>query len=121
MRKSQIKLPADVRTEVFSRTSSSIPAEYQIQVSTENGEAVSGLLEVQGSQWIFPKPVVTTKLEADNTVKAGYWDTFFKVYITPEIDCVATVPKRFGTSVKWLLLIALGVLILAVAVVLFLR
>ncbi len=117
MKKSEIKLPAGKRTLVFRRVSSSIPMDYRFRVFTENGEAVSGTLEVQGSQWIFPKPVQKTALKSDNTVSAGYWDTFFSVYMTADTDAKVEAPKRSSMKWIWILLLILSILMAAALII----
>lgn len=114
MKKSDIKLPAGERTLVFRRISGSIPMDYQFQVSTENGETVSGTLEVQGSQWIFPKPVEKTALKSDNAVSAGSWDTFFSVYMTADTDAKVAAPKRSSSKWIWIFLLVLSIIMGAV-------
>jgi len=51
----------------------------------------SGLIEVKGSNWLLPKPVVPIDLKRENVVEKSTWDTFFSVYVTPETDTKITV------------------------------
>lgn len=69
----------------------------------------SGLIEVKGSNWLLPKPVVPIDLKRENTVDKGAWDTFYSVYVTPETDTKITVTS---SPVKNLWLYLVGALII---------
>ncbi len=89
--------------------------DYTFSVSRSSGEGqqVAGRVEVKGSNWIFSKEIQSFPLDEKITVHAGYWDTFFKVWVIPEHDVEVTMDRRGGSAIFWLLLIALVVVILA--------
>lgn len=108
-----VTVPAGTRQRVLQRNFSSIPTDFQFEVApTQAGQPVSGKVEVKGSRWIFPKPVATQPLQAQNTVSAGYWDTFYSVWITPDTDVIVQVQ---GRSKSLMLILILGFVVIAIA------
>ena len=95
-----IQAPAGERTRVFRRFSSSLIQTIRIDVEAADGRSeVSGLLEVQGSQWLFSRPPEQHPLQASTTVRKGYWDTRYAIYVTPDVDVRVTVHRpRLGGS-----------------------
>lgn len=80
------QLPASKKTKVISRLSSSIPQKYQLKAVPTKGQTLSGTIEVKGSHWIFPKQAEILPLEPETIVTAGYWDSFFSVYVESESE-----------------------------------
>lgn len=112
-----ITIPAGQRTRIIHRTFSSIPATICFDAcGIADGDLPAGTLEIQGSNWVFPKDAVFTPLQATNCVEKGYWDTFYSVYVTAETDLVVTVDRSPGGAGVWLVLAALVVVALAAAV-----
>lgn len=82
-----IEVKAGERKRIIRRLSSSMQKTFHFAAQpVAEGEALSGMVEVKGSRWIFPKAPVLQKLEENNTVEKGVWDTIYSVYIIPECD-----------------------------------
>lgn len=117
----KIHLSPGERRKVFSRSFSSVPMDYEFEAKAlHEGEKIEGTVEVQGSQWIFPKAPQRQVLQEKNTVHAGVWDTFFRVYVTSKVALELSVPKRRLSSLRWLIAIAL-IIVLAVLFVFVIR
>lgn len=87
-------MPAGERRRVLRRVSSSIPQTISFDFEPVTGFGqVSGALEVRGSRWLFPKPPLLLDLEPTMTVRKGFWDTLFSVYVTPDQDVRVTVHR----------------------------
>ena len=113
----EIQIPAGCKTRIIRRQFSSLAMTYTFDaVPTHQDTYLTGTVEIKGSNWIFSKPVKRIPLQLSNTVMAGVWDTFFSVYVIPEVDVVITVPsKSFG---KWLWVVGMAVVVVAIAVLL---
>ena len=109
------EIKAGERARVLQRFSNSLQASYGFDVEPMvPGQEVSGTVEVKGSNWIFPKPITTQQLAASNSVEKGMWDTFYSVYVIPNID-VRVKTTGVQSSKMWLyLLIAAAVIGIAV-------
>jgi hypothetical protein len=76
-----------VRTRLVARRFSSVPATISFEaVPLDGGEDVGGRIEVIGSRWVFPRQPVVTGLARHNTVSKGFWDTFYRVFVTADRD-----------------------------------
>ncbi len=81
------EIRAGERRRVIRRFSSSIPRTFHFDVAPLHGAgSVSGKVEVNGSRWLFRKPVVELLLAPSMTVDKGFWDTLFSVFVTPDQD-----------------------------------
>jgi len=99
---------------IIKRFSNSLQTTYSFSAKPVNpGDAVSGVIEVRGSNWIFPKPPVTLELQHDNSVEKGMWDTFYSVYVVPKTDVKISF-KASQYRHGWIYLIII-LIILAVA------
>ena len=112
-----IEIKAGQRTRIISKFSGSIPTDFKFSAAATNGSStVSGRVEVKGSNWIFPKPAISQPLSQDNLVRKGAWDSFFNVYITPDVDVRIEVPKS-SMILHWIIIVlAISVVFAAVAV-----
>jgi len=109
----EITVKAGQRTQIIRRFSNSVPATYRFLAEpVEAGKELCGLVEVKGSAWLFPKPAVTQKLQRENSVKKGAWDTLYSVYVTPDADIKITLSSA-PISQLWLI-IALAITAVAV-------
>ncbi|MBL4892562.1 MAG: hypothetical protein JKX91_12235 [Rhizobiaceae bacterium] len=82
-----IEVKAGERKRIIRRLSSSMQKTYHFAAEpVTEGEVLSGTIEVKGSRWIFPKATVMQKLEENNTVEKGMWDTIYSVHVIPECD-----------------------------------
>lgn len=102
------------KTRVLFTFSNSLDMTYRFRVEPNTpGERVAGTVEIRGSNWLFPKPPRTQRLEADCEVHKGVWDTLFSVYVEPTVDVTVT---RTGTSLGHLTrLVIVASLVIAVA------
>lgn len=74
-----------VRTRLVARRFSSVPATISFEaVPLDGGEDVGG--RIIGSRWVFPRQPVVTGLARHNTVSKGFWDTFYRVFVTADRD-----------------------------------
>jgi hypothetical protein len=109
----EILVKAGVRTPIVARRFSSIPATISFEASPVDGDdRADGTVEVVGSNWVFPKPPVSADLARHNTVHKGFWDTFYRVYVTADRDVRVTVEGSGQSPLPWML----GGLVLAAAV-----
>ncbi|HSG80062.1 MAG TPA: hypothetical protein VLD62_10815 [Acidimicrobiia bacterium] len=81
-----IEVRAGDRVRVLRRISSSLSGTFTFDVEPLDGAEVSGIVEVAGSRWIFPKEAEILDLQPTVTVHKGFWDTFYAVYVTPDAD-----------------------------------
>lgn len=108
----QITIPAGQRTVVYRRRFSSIPQEVSFSAS---GSSVTGTVERVGSRWILGRTNESFPLGTHNTVRKGYWDTFFEVFVTPDREVTVTVPR--ARMMRRLLITALALSVILIAVV----
>ncbi|MCF6319469.1 MAG: hypothetical protein L3J83_09375 [Proteobacteria bacterium] len=109
-----IDVEAKERVRVIHMFSNSLPMDLGFSaISAQAGQRISGKVEVRGSNWLFPKEAVLQELGAENIVKKGMWDTFYSVYVTPDIDVSIKIEKPSGVKI-WLLLI-IALIIVAIA------
>ncbi len=112
-----VDVAAGERRQILRRVSNSVAMAYRFRAEpVDDGGRVSGLVEVRGSNWIFPKPPTTQPLEADNTVDKGAWDTFFSVVVIPDGDVRIAMEDRTMRSGRLLAGIVAAIVALAIAV-----
>ncbi|MGD1906182.1 MAG: hypothetical protein ACFB0C_09335 [Leptolyngbyaceae cyanobacterium] len=105
---------------IYRRNFSSVPIDIQFDAIALDGGQPIGEVEVQGSNWVFPKPPSTQPLQAQNTVHAGFWDTFFSIRVTAHTPIEITFPQKgIDLSRGLIFVIAAVILIAASAVVIF--
>lgn len=98
-----IRLAARTAATIYRRNWSSVPTTVHFDaIATDGGEPM-GTVEVRGSHWIFPKPMTTHPLQAQNTFHAGFWDTFFAIHVTAHTGIEVTVPGNSSSRLPWLL------------------
>ncbi len=112
-----VEVAAGERRQILRRFSNSVAMAYRFRAEpVDDGGRVSGLVEVRGSNWIFPKPPTTQPLEEDNTVDKGAWDTFFSVVVIPDRDVRIAMEDRTMHSGRLLAGIVAAIVVLAIAV-----
>lgn len=112
----EIQIAAGCRTRIIQRRFSSLAMTYTFNAApVAQDEDVAGMVEVKGSDWIFPKPVKQVPLKRSNTVEAGGWDTFFSVYVTPESDVYISLSSRSLGRGLWLVGAVMAVVVIAIA------
>ena len=111
-----IEVKAGERKRIVRSISNSMQKTYNFAVEPLNeGQALSGIVEVKGSRWIFPKAPVIQKLEENNTVEKGVWDTIYSVHIIPECDVkVMFIDGRLRNIAIYL---TLAIFITAIAII----
>ena len=109
-----IGIKAGERKRIIRKFSSSVATAYQFSADpVDNSGDVAGIIEVKGSRWLFSKPVETQDLQRQNSVHKGMWDTFYSVYVVPDVDVNITFP-RSHIAPRWMYItIAVFILILA--------
>ncbi len=109
-----IEVKAGERRRIICSFSNSTQKTYHFRAETPGGGGnVSGIIEVRGSRWLFPKPPVTRKLEAENHVDKGMWDTLFSVFVIPDCDVKITMTGSHFTNL--LIYMAMASVIIAIA------
>ena len=104
------------KTRIIRRFSNSLPMSFHFKVEPmADGDNLSGIVEISGSNWLFPKAPLTQALKRENTVSKTVWDTFYSVYVTPGADVRITFEKSRTTNFLPLLITA--IMITAVAAV----
>ena len=114
-----IKIRSGEKKRIIRQFSNSLQQTYSFSAKPVDPDAaISGVVEVQGSNWLFPKPPLKLELKRENLVEKGMWDTFYSVYVIPNND-VEIVLKPTRTNRLWIyLLVVLIVLALASALIL---
>lgn len=112
----ELRIAAGCRTRIIQRQFSSLAMTYTFGAApVSHDDDLAGIIEIKGSQWIFPKPIKRVPLQLSNTVKAGGWDTFFLVYVTPEIDICISLPSKSSGRGLWLVGAVVAVVLIAIA------
>jgi hypothetical protein len=113
-----IHIRAGEKKRIIFQLSNSLRQTHNFLVEKEDGRGdPSGLVEVRGSNWLFPKPAVTLDLRGENAIEKGAWDTIFSVWVTPEHDTKITITSSPVRNV-WVFLIG-ALILLAIASSLF--
>ena len=117
----RIQVPAGCKTRIIRRRFSSLMMTYIFDAApTIQDDDLMGTVEVRGADWIFPKSPQRMPLQSRNTVTAGIWDTFFSVYVIPDVDVVISLPSRAVKGLPWIIgLVAIAIVVI-VAIALFL-
>lgn len=111
-----IEVKAGERKRIIRRLSSSMQKTYHFAVEPAvEGEVLSGTVEIKGSRWIFPKAPVMLKLEENNTVEKGIWDTIYSVYVIP--DCDVKIMFIDGRLRNIAIYLTLAIFITAIAII----
>ena len=103
------------KAKLYTRNLSSIPTSYHFQAIALNDKTLDGTIEVKGSRWIFPTPPLTKPLQANNSVKAGFWDTFFSVSVIAHCDMDVVIPNNNSGSIRWSIWLVLITLVVIAA------
>lgn len=109
-----IEIKAGERTRIIHKFSNSMPANYRFDVAPKMvGGSVSGIVEISGSNWVFPKPARTQELSVSNMVDKGVMDTFYGVYVTPNEDVNVTLAGSHSSRIWIYIVIAIVVVLIA--------
>lgn len=107
----QITIPGGQRTLIYRRRFSSIPQDVTF---TTTGASVTGTVERVGSRWILGRTHESVPLAARTTVRKGYWDTFFEIFVTPDRE--VTVMVAGARMARPLLIGGLALAVVAIAI-----
>lgn len=114
-----IEIKAGERTRIIHKFSNSLPANYTFDVAPKViGGSVSGIIEISGSNWIFPKEATRQDLGETNIVDKSVMDTFYGVYVTPDVDVKITLAKSYSSKIWTYIVIAIVVVLLAMVPIL---
>lgn len=102
---------------IYRRRFSSLVMDIRFQAIALNAEPAAGEVTIQGSTWIFPKPPVIQPLQEQNVVRAGFWDTFFKISVTAHTDLEITAPGKAVDLPRWIVWAIAFVVIAALLIV----
>lgn len=104
------------RTCILRIISDSIPQRARFGARPLDGDGpVGGTVEVE--RWTFLRGTRTPEtyaLQPENRVQKGFWDTSFKIFVTPDRDAEIQFRTRHF-SAGWLFLVLALVLLLGVA------
>lgn len=115
----KLQIAAGCKRQIVRRQFSSLVTTYTFDAAPILPNSyLTGTVEIKGSNWIFPKSIERVPLQPSNTVTAGVWDTFFSIYVIPEIDVVISLPSKSFGGLLWL--IGLVVFVVGVAIALLL-
>ena len=110
-----IEIKAGERKRIIHKFSNSLPANYKFDVAPKViGGSVSGIIEISGSNWIFPKEATRQDLGETNMVDKGVMDTFYGVYVTPDEDVHVTLAGSYSSRIWIYIAIAIAVVLIAV-------
>ena len=88
----QIEIKAGERKRIIFQFSNSLQQTHIFSAtSLDSKSKVSGVVEIKGSNWIFPKQAIEQQLNSENEAEKKAWDTFYSVYVTPKTDTKITL------------------------------
>lgn len=89
-----IEIKTGEKKRIIKRFSNSLSMRYHFKAEPLSAaENMIGIVEISGSNWVFPKAPVTQELQNDNVVSKSAWDTFFSVYVTPGCDVKISIER----------------------------
>ncbi|TDR20596.1 hypothetical protein [Marinicella litoralis] len=112
-----VEIKAGEKVELFSRSFSSVPMTYEFTAMAKQGFELLGRVEVHAKGGLRKKQVRFSQLQTSNTVKASLWDTFLTIYVVADADLKVTTPKRKMNALRFTLVMALLVIVVASAIV----
>ncbi len=115
-----VSIKAGEHKRVIYRFSNSLQETYHFKAEPINpADDLSGIIEISGSNWLFPKPSVKENLMRENSVSKGAWDSLYSVYVVPDVDVNISFSGSDQPNLKFLLLIAGLIAIAALSIVAF--
>ena len=109
-----IRVRPGEKVTIFRRNFSSVPIDFHFHASALDGGQPDGEVEIQGSDWIFPKKPTTQPLQKHNVVHAGFWDTFFSVSVIAHGEVEISTPKRSSNLTRWIVWPVIIVMVIVV-------
>ncbi len=104
------EIKAGEKKRIIYQFSNSLPQTHKFTAEPTGPDSkLGGVIEVKGSNWLFPKDGVSFDLGDINAIDKGAWDTIYSVYVTPQTDTKITLTSS-PVKGRWLYII--GVLII---------
>ncbi len=114
-----IDIKAGDRMCIISQFSNSLSQTYKFSASPKDeGTALSGKVEVKGSNFLFPKPPIVQELQSENEVAKRMWDTIYTVYVTPDVDIRLTLQSG-NSNALWVYLIIILIIVAVASALMF--
>lgn len=85
-----IKCPAGKFTKIISNFGRGYPQDFEITITSEKGETISGVYFENRYFWIFPQTPIEGKLEPKMLFHRQWINGIYSVEIKPDIDVVVT-------------------------------
>jgi len=105
---------------LLKRQSSSIPETIEFDAEPMHGEELSGTVEIRSFAIIVQKEPRHQPLQRLNQVEKKSTDTFFSIWVTPDVDTRILMKGSANMRMFWLLIAAAMVAVLASGVVIIL-
>ena len=115
--KEMIEIKAGEKLELFSRSFSSVPMNYEFSAEPTGPGGLKGTLEVHRKKSLAKKSVSATQLNHHNSVRASMWDTFVSIYVIAESDLTVSLPKRKLGSLRMVLGLVMVTVALAAIII----
>ncbi|MCX7552822.1 hypothetical protein OS175_02930 [Marinicella sp. S1101] len=91
--KEVIHVVAGEKVEIYCRRFSGLPLTIEFGASAKNCNKSYGHIEIESFGLMLNQPNRTIALDAYNSIKVGFWDTFFRVLVKAECDLEVTLPQ----------------------------
>ena len=117
-----LELSAGKRTRIIRNFSNSIPMSYCFtaeSMTKGKNKDISGKVEVRGSNWIFPRQPLVLELNKNNVVKKRAWDSFYSIYVTPDIDTLIVFKRTRFNILTMLIPLLIGVVAIIIVLSMF--
>ncbi|MAS97022.1 MAG: hypothetical protein CMO55_27845 [Verrucomicrobiales bacterium] len=113
----EVELKAGEKRIVVKRQFSSVPMEYHFQARPADPSLpLKGQVSIDRNKIFSHPPVENIALREQNSISAGFWDTFVTVTVQAEEDLIVSSKRIPGKSILPILLIALLVTAIAAAI-----
>ncbi len=114
-----LHLKAGERKRIIHRFSNNIPVRFSLKFRPTGNTALQGTLEVHRSALLLDNKLENYPLEEQMVLETAYWDAFYSVFVTPEVDMSLELSSAGAKWLKWLTLIAVLVAVLASLIIFF--
>ena len=86
-----IHCKAGKSTKIISNFGSGYAKTFQVIITSDTNEPVSGTFEEKKYTWIFPKAPIEGKLEPSMLFHRDWINGIYKVFITPDVEVTVTI------------------------------
>lgn len=116
--KEVISVVAGEKVEIYCRRFSSLPLVIEFGASAKEHNKSYGCIEIESFGLMLNQPNRTIALDAYNSIKVGFWDTFFRVLIKADYDLEVTIPKpKRVKGVSKIMALAFSVVVVSAVVI----